>query len=733
MTLIFRDPSIRMVNASTSPSADESSATAALEELSEAIKDRDQQLVELLNDYTDRNLQLVSAYQVIASQNQEILKQQNSFKAMEQQVEDMYASTSWRVTAPLRTASVQAQKLKHATQVFKTALREKKGLGLALRQAQHAYAPAPTQDTPKEVADHAPQQLDLRDYTEWVRRYDTITPEILTALQSKINALQATPTISIAMPTYNANRDWLAQAIDSVKQQVYPHWQLCIADDASTDEDIKAYLREVSQSDERIKVMFRETNGHISAATNSALEMATGEWIAFLDHDDIIPPHALAYMALAIAAQPDVQMLYSDEDKIDENGKRSDPYFKTDWNIDLFYSHNLVTHLALYRRELIQKTGGLRDEYAGAQDYDLVLRVIEHIQPEQIAHVPFILYHWRAHAGSTATADLNIKPYAMLAGERALNAHFKRKGISARAQFIGHGFRARYKLPDVQPTVSIIIPTRNAVDLVRTCIESVKARTIYKNYEIVLMDNGSDDPEALAYFAELAKEPNFMLVRDDSPFCYSAINNQAAAKAHGEILCFLNNDIEVINPDWLNELVSHACRPGVGAVGARLLYPTGMLQHAGIVLGIGGWAGHAHKGFSSLAHGHVGRATLISSFSAVTGACLAVQRKHFEAVGGFDDVNLRVACNDVDLCLKFTELGLHNIYTPFASLYHHESATRGYEDTPEKKARFQKEVDYMWQRWPDLMARDPAYSPNLTLDHEDFSLAWPPRVRHAND
>ena len=712
-------------------STDENSET--ISSLQEALKDRDQQFVELLNDYTDRNLQLVSAYQVIASQNQEILKQQNSFKAMEQQVADMYRSTSWRVTAPLRTASVQAQKLKHASQVFKAAMAEKKGLGLALKQAQHAYAPAPENETPKEVADHAPQQLDLRDYAEWVRRYDTITPEILAALKSKINGLQAKPTISIAMPTYNANRDWLAQAIESVRQQVYPHWELCIADDASTDEDIKAFLREVAQSDERIKVMFRETNGHISAATNSALEMATGEWIAFLDHDDIIPPHALAYMAMAIAAQPDVQMLYSDEDKIDENGKRSDPYFKTDWNIDLFYSHNLVTHLALYRRELIQQTGGLRDEYAGAQDYDLVLRVIEHIKPEQIAHVPFILYHWRAHAGSTATADLNIKPYAMLAGERALNAHFKRQGVAARAQFIGHGFRARYKLPDIQPLVSIIIPTRNAVDLVRTCIESVKARTIYKNYEIVLMDNGSDDPEALAYFAELAKEPNFMLVRDDSPFCYSAINNQAASKAHGEILCFLNNDIEVINPDWLNELVSHACRPGVGAVGARLLYPTGMLQHAGIVLGIGGWAGHAHKGFSSLAHGYVGRATLISSFSAVTGACLAVQRKHFEAVGGFDDVNLRVACNDVDLCLKFTELGLHNVYTPFASLYHHESATRGYEDTPEKKARFQKEVDHMWQRWPNMMARDPAYSPNLTLDHEDFSLAWPPRVRHAID
>jgi GT2 family glycosyltransferase len=375
--------------------------------------------------------------------------------------------------------------------------------------------------------------------------------------------------------------------------------------------------------------------------------------------------------------------------------------------------------------------GGLRDAYAGAQDYDLVLRVIEKVQPDQIVHVPFILYHWRAHAGSTATADLNIKPYAMLAGERALNDHYRRMGINARAQFIGHGYRARHRLPKPAPKVSIIIPTRNAVDLVRTCVESIRDKSTYKNYEILLMDNGSDDPEALAYFAEQAKAPNFRVIRDDSPFSYSAINNLGASQATGEVLCFLNNDIEVISHDWLEELVSQACRPGIGAVGAKLLYPNTTIQHAGVVLGIGGWAGHAHKGFSLYAHGYVGRASLTSNFSAVTGACMAVQKKHFDQVGGFDDVNLKVACNDVDLCLKFTEIGLRNLFTPHALLFHHESATRGYEDTPEKKARFQAEVDHMWKRWPKPMASDPAYSPNHTLDHEDFGLAWPPRVRHS--
>lgn len=707
----------------------DSTSAQQLNELSEAVKDRDQQLVELLQDYTERNFQLISAYQVISCQNQEILSQQASVKETQAQIDRMYRSTSWRVTAPLRAVSVAIQNLKHALRVFKDGLRSGRGAGMATRQALHAYAPG--EDADAQAADHAPKVLDLRDYQEWVRRYDTPDAAALEVMRQQVAALKVSPKVSVVMPTYNANLVWLGEAIQSVRDQLYPNWELCIADDASTDPAVRPFLEKLAAEDARIKLVFRSTNGHISAATNSALEAATGDWITFLDHDDLLPPHALFYMVRSIAANPDARMLYSDEDKLDEQGRRYDPYFKSDWNLDLFYSHNLVTHLAFYRRDLIGQIGGLRDAYAGAQDYDLVLRAIEHIQPTQIVHVPFILYHWRAHAGSTATADLNIKPYAMLAGERALNDHFKRIGARARAQFVGHGYRARYKLPDVPPLVSIIIPTRNMVHLVKVCIESIKAKTRYKNYEIILMDNGSDDPAALAYFAEQAQADNFRVIRDDSPFCYSAINNLGAREARGEILVFLNNDIEIITHEWLDELVSQACRPGVGAVGARLLYPNGMLQHAGIVLGIGGWAGHSHKGFSSLAHGYVGRASLISSFSAVTGACLAVQKQHFMKVGGFDEVNLRVACNDVDLCLKFTEIGLRNIYTPFASLFHHESATRGYEDTPEKMARFQKEVSYMRSRWPTLMANDPAYSPNLTLDHEDFGLAWPPRVAHS--
>lgn len=702
----------------SSPAQTPVPASDERELLKAELRARDEQLLDLLNDYSERSQQLVHAYQAIAKQNEEIL----ALKGLEQ----VYQSTSWRVTAPLRTVSLAVQDLRHSLAVFKEGMRTGQGFGRALaqaRQANNRHQPDPAAEADNSVV--------RRNFETWVRLYDTPDAAAIEVMRQQVVALPRRPLVSVVMPTYNANLTWLEEAIVSVQNQVYGDWELCIADDASTDAAVRPFLEQQAAKDRRIKVVFRETNGHISAATNSALAVASGEWITFLDHDDLLPPHALYYMVKAAQENPQARMLYSDEDKIDEHGRRHDPYFKSDWNPDLFYAHNLVTHLAFYHREVLDQVGGLRDAYAGAQDYDLVLRVIEKISTDQIVHVPFLLYHWRVHAGSTAKADLTIKPYAMLAGERALNDHFRRIGNGARAQFVGHGYRTKFRVPDEPPLASIIIPTRNMLHLVQVCIKSIRDRTRYRNYEILLVDNGSDDPAALAYFAEINQLDNVRVIRDEQPFCYSAINNRAAEQARGEVLVFLNNDIEVINPEWLDELISHACRPGIGAVGARLIFPNGTIQHAGIVLGIGGWAGHAHKSFSSLHHGYAGRLTLLNNFSAVTGACLAVQKTHFMQVGGFDEVNLRVACNDVDLCLKFTELGLRNLYTPFASLYHHESATRGYEDTPEKKARFQKEVDYMWKRWPRLMANDPCYNPNLTLDAEDFGIAWPPRTRHA--
>ena len=471
-------------------------------------------------------------------------------------------------------------------------------------------------------------------------------------------------------------------------------------------------------------------NGHISAATNDALQLATGDWVAFLDHDDLLAEHSLFWVADAINRHPKVSLIYSDEDKIDAKGRRFDPYFKCDWNLSLFYSHNLITHLAVYRADLLQKVGGLREGYEGAQDYDLALRCIERIESDQIHHIPRILYHWRRHHESTAQSS-EAKPYAMLAGERALNDHFQRQRVNASAKLIGHGYRVSYDFPKSSPMVTLIIPTRNQMQLIRQCVESILSKTIYPNYEILIVDNGSDNPETLCYLESLETQAQVRVLRDNRPFNFSALNNAAVKEARGELVGLINNDIIVITPEWLTEMVRLAIQPKIGAVGARLWYPNDTLQHGGVILGIGGWAGHAHKGFPKGCHGYVGRMSLISEFSAITGACLVIQKAIYEKLGGLNEKDLQIACNDVDFCLRVRKAGYRNVWTPYAELYHLESATRGYEDDPMKKARFAKEVQYVKQQWGEFFLHDPAYSPNLTLDHEDFSLAWPPRVEQS--
>lgn len=568
------------------------------------------------------------------------------------------------------------------------------------------------------------------DYALW-QKYTTPSDQKLSLMRLAFSGTNSGPLISVLMPTYNSNTDWLEAAIQSVRNQVYQNWELCVADDASTDPSIRLLLEKFTKLDQRIKVVYRENNGHICAASNSALEIATGGWVALLDHDDILAEDALYWVAKAITENENIKLIYTDEDKINEIGVRSSPYFKCDWNVDLFYSHNLVTHLGVYSTALVKEVGGFRAGFEGAQDYDLALRFSEVIDVTAIYHIPRILYHWRMHTESTAYSS-NAKPYAMIAGERALNDHFQRMKISATAKYEGFGYRVQYDLPEVLPKVSIIILTRNAVDLVRQCIESILRKTVYVNYEILLVDNGSDDERSINYFSELSANGQVRLIRDDRPFNFSALNNVAVKEAQGQVLVLLNNDIEVISPEWLSELVSIATQPGVGAVGAKLLYPNGRLQHAGVVLLGDLIAGHAHKGFLDAAPGYAGRAQLIQSFSAVTGACLAVSKVNYESVGGLNETELTVAFNDVDFCLRLKEAGLRNVWTPYARLFHHESATRGYEDTPEKQERFSRERRYMKDRWAHLLYSDPAYSPNLTLNLEDFSFSWPPRTRSVD-
>lgn len=566
-------------------------------------------------------------------------------------------------------------------------------------------------------------------YPAWIREFDTLTDEVRAAMRMYALRFEYKPLVSIVMPVYNPNSLWLEKAIASVRGQIYPHWELCIADDASTNPAIRPVLERYAQMDKRIKLVFREKNGHISVASNSALALAQGEWIALQDQDDMLAEHALFWVVDAINRHPACRLIYSDEDKIDEMGVRSAPYFKCDWNPDLFYSQNMFSHLGVYHAELVREVGGFRAGLEGSQDYDLALRCIEHIAPEQIHHIARLLYHWRIHTDSTAHSS-EAKPYAMLAGERAINEHLVRLGANAKAkaETLGYGYRIRYPLPECLPLVSLIIPTRNESKLLRQCVESILAKTTYTNYEILIVDNGSDEPATLRYLKGLGSEPRIRVMRDDRPFNYSALNNVAVKLARGEVVGLINNDIEVISPDWLSEMVSHALRPEVGAVGARLWYADDTIQHAGVVLGVHGIAGHVHRFLPKGDTGYCGRAALIQSFSAMTGACLLVRKSIYEAVGGLNEIELQVACNDVDFCLRIREAGYRNIWTPYAELYHHESATRGFDDTPEKQARSAKEVAYMQQRWGKLLQNDPAYSPNLSLDSEDFSLAWPPRV-----
>ncbi|OUM07345.1 glycosyl transferase family 2 [Pseudomonas syringae] len=645
----------------------------------------------------------------------------------------MQSSYSWWVTAPLRKVTRALYRLKSNVASLPMIIRRGGGL---FSTAGKAYRVWQVRGVAGVIAQarwakgNAAHALDgnRHDYALWVQKYDTLDDEKIDRINDDIRDWGNGPVISIIMPVYNPPLDLLREAVESVRAQLYPQWELCLADDASTDQTVIDYLRSLNTLDERIKVIFREHNGHISAASNSALDVATGEFVALMDNDDLLPRHALYWVARTIRENPDAGLIYSDEDKISTNGTRSSPHFKSDWNEFLFRSQNMVCHLGAYRRDLINEVGQFRIGFEGAQDYDLALRCVEKLERNQIIHIPRVLYHWRIHAGSTAMAG-DEKPYAALAGVKALDEHLERKGGVGIAELSSLGmYRVHYSLPASPPLVSLVIPTRNAHVLVKQCIDSIKRLTTYAHYEIILIDNGSDEPESLEYFALLDQEENIRVMRDDGPFNYSALNNAAVRIANGELIGLINNDIEVISPDWLSEMVSIALQPNVGAVGARLWYPDDRLQHGGVITGLGGVAGHSHKNLPKGAPGYFCRAELIQELSAVTAACLIIKKSTFEQVGGLEEEHLKIAFNDVDFCLKVREAGYVNVWTPFAELYHHESATRGLEDTPQKQARFTKEIEYIKSRWPDIQT-DYAYSPNLTLDYEDFSMAWPPRTK----
>lgn len=566
-------------------------------------------------------------------------------------------------------------------------------------------------------------------YRKWIELNEP-SPSDYDDYRKQVEDWPMRPLISIALPTFNTPPQWLRKAIDSIIGQVYEQWELCIADDCSTNQETRSILSDYADSDNRIKIVYRDKNGHISAASNTAIDMATGDYIGFLDHDDELHPLALLHMAAAIQAIPNAILFFSDEDKISVDGVRSEPYFKPSFNYDLFLSQNMICHFSVLKAEALKQLKGFRMGFEGAQDYDLALRTIDTFGQCLIYHVPHVLYHWRMIPESTASGH-KAKPYAASAAARAIKDHLVRNGICGKVEEAPNASaynKVVYALPKNIPDVEIIIPTRDSHHLLRQCIDSIQNITTYQNYSITIIDNGSIEQETLDLFSSYAVDTRIRVVQDNSPFNYSVINNRIAIESKAELVCLMNNDIEVIGGEWLTEMVSLGILDGVGAVGAKLLYPDNTIQHAGIILGIGGVAGHSHKFFPRYAPGYFCRNLLRSSMSAVTGACLLICSSIYKEVGGLEE-KLEIAFNDVDFCLRVLSAGYRNVWTPYAELYHHESASRGFEDTPEKQDRFNREIAFMKKRWGNQLLDDPSYSVNLTLDSEDFAISMLSRAR----
>ncbi len=530
---------------------------------------------------------------------------------------------------------------------------------------------------------------------------------------------------SVVLPTYNTDPDLLSECLQSVVRQTYSNWELCIADDASTSQATLEVLHDFQrQYPDKVKLQCLQTNGHISKSSNAALALAEKDFVLLLDHDDMLADYTLELFAAAIHENQEVALVYADEDKIDETGQRHQPHFKPDWNRDLLLSQNYICHPVAVKRKLLEQIGGFREGVEGSQDHDLLLRATAHLTADNIVHLPYILYHWRVIENSTA-ADASAKSYTSEAGLQAVSDYLNSNHAGATAELgrYPNTYKVCWPIPEPAPLVSLIIPTRDGYDILKQCLDSIYRLTTYKHYEVLVVDNQTTCADTLALFESYQQQySNFTLLKWDQPFNYSAINNFAVSHAQGEVIGLVNNDIEVITPEWLTEMVSHAIRPDIGCVGAKLFYANDTIQHAGVILGIGGVAGHSHKYFAKHEPGYFTRLHLVQNVSAVTAACLLVRKSVYQQVKGLNEQDLTVAFNDVDFCLKVLNAGYQNLFTPWAELYHHESISRGEEDSPEKIKRFNGEADFMRKSWAELLDNDPAYNPNLSLTHENFSL-----------
>ena len=555
-------------------------------------------------------------------------------------------------------------------------------------------------------------------YHRWIAMNEP-GPQELELIGRWAEALPGRPAISVVMPVHDPRPEHLSEAIESVRAQVYPAWSLCLADDGSRSPAVREVLARAAGSDARIHLTTLADSLGVAGATNEALKLAEGEVVLFLDHDDVLAPHALALIGAAFSANPGAAAVYSDEDSIDAHGRRSEPRFKPDLDAERLLAQNYVNHAFAVRTDLIRRLGGLRPGFDGAQDHDLVLRVLES-GAGPIVHLPQVLYHWRSFPGGGSLSQ-RARPEIDGARVRLVSEHLARAGVAADIEIADRSrLSVRRPLPAPAPEVTAIIPTRDHPGLLEACVTGLLEQTDYPALRICIVDNGSRSERALALLEKLERSPRVSVLRIDAPFNFSALNNAAARTVASPLLAFVNDDVLVVEPDWLKAMAALAVRPDVGAVGAKLFYPDGRIQHAGIVLGLGPHrvAGHEFRGAPGGSPGPQGRLMVAREASAVTAACMVVERSRFLAVGGFDEADLPVAFNDVDLCLKLRAKGWRTLWTPSARLMHLESASRGSDQHAEAADRLGREAQLMRKRWGDLLQSDPSYNPNLTLEDE---------------
>ena len=555
------------------------------------------------------------------------------------------------------------------------------------------------------------------DYDLWIRRQG---PGRREAREQRRQKFERNPLFSVVIPLYNTPRPFLKEIVDSVLGQTYQNTELCLADGSQGDE-IWKWLRRHYPKEKRIRYRKLSENRGISENTNAAVKMARGEFIFFADHDDVLTRDALYEAAKAVNEDPEIDVIYTDEDKVNRSGTAYfAPHFKPDFSMELLCCNNYICHLFGVRRDVLKKAGLLNPAYDGAQDYDLVLRCCE--KAGRICHIPKVLYHWRTHPASTA-GNPDSKKYAFEAGRRAVQAHYERIGLAARVEntdLLGR-YRTYYEM-EKSPRITILIPNRDHGEDLKRCVLSIQEKTTYENYEILVIENNSQERETFELYGQLQKEGRVRVITWEHPFQYAALHNFAVKEAQGAYLVFLNNDTEVISEGWLEEMLGICQKPQVGAVGAKLFYPDGTIQHAGVILGLGGVAGHIYAGFPGDKDGYAARLVSVQDLSAVTGACMMTKKDVYLKIGGMDE-SFAVAYNDVDYCLRLREAGYGVVFTPYARLYHYESKTRGYEDTAEKKKRLEKETREFEKRWGGLLEKgDPFYNPNLSLKKADCSL-----------